>query len=113
MWVFTTDGFYSAVAHHDDRTMLLVRCRSEADAKALAQRMTTLMPEPAVLYTPNADYAWRLLVRREAWGWYLWQYALDIDYPNFKSAVAERQGSSRADIYHDVWATMWEFQRDG
>lgn len=113
MWVFTTDGFYSAVAHREDKTMLMVRCRKEADAKALAKRLTAVTDEPHVLATPEADYAWRLVVPRLAWSWYLWQFAADLDYPNFKNAVAERQGWERADIYHDVWQVMWEYQTDG
>lgn len=115
MWVFTTDGFYSAVMHREDQTKVMVRCRKEADAKALAVRLITVLPDmPAeVKHTPEGDYAYRLVVPREAWAWYLWQFAMGLDYPNFKNAVAERQGLERADIYHDVWATMWEYQTDG
>jgi len=112
MWVFTTDGFYSVVAHREDKDMLMVRCRAEADAKALAKRLTTIMPA-AILHTPEADYAWRLVVPRVVWAWYLSKFVADLDYPNFKDAVAERQGRSRADVYHDVWATMAEVQQHG
>jgi hypothetical protein len=38
---------------------------------------------------------------------------MELDYSNFKDAVAQRQGLERADIYHDVWSVMWEFQQDG
>lgn len=113
MWVFTTDGFYSAVVHRDDPNMVMVRCRKEADAKALAKRLTTVMArEPEVQHTPHADYAYRLTALKAAWAWYLWQSSFDLDYPNFKDAVAERQGLERADIYHDVWSVMWEYQHD-
>lgn len=33
-----------------------------------------------------------------------------VDYPNFKGAVAQRQGWQRADLYHDVWAVLYGLQ---
>ena len=35
-----------------------------------------------------------------------------IDYPNFKDAVAARQGYDRAHRYAGVWRTMHDLQRD-
>lgn len=32
--------------------------------------------------------------------------AAEIDYPNFKSEVARRQGHGRAGVYGEVWATL-------
>jgi 8-oxo-dGTP pyrophosphatase MutT (NUDIX family) len=36
---------------------------------------------------------------------------LDLDYPNFKDAVAQRQGRARADLYHEVWSVLYDLQR--
>jgi hypothetical protein len=111
MWVFTIDGFYSAVEHRDDRAMLMVRCRSKADADRLAIRLLNVMSTPPeVRHTPEGDYAYRVSIPREAWAWYLWQSSFDIDYPNFKDAVYERRGGRRAHLYGDVWATMLALQ---
>jgi hypothetical protein len=117
MWLFTTEGFYSVVQHRTERNTLVVRCRAELDATTLRDRLTVDYPDdpalPEVQHTPTADYGWRLLVPRWTFGKYLRDCANDIDYDNFKNAVAQRQGLERADIYHDVWSVMWEFQQDG
>jgi hypothetical protein len=34
-----------------------------------------------------------------------------IDYDNFKSAVGERQGVAREDVYHRVWHELLAVQR--
>ncbi len=39
--------------------------------------------------------------------------AKEIDYPNFKNAVAERQGTGRAHVYSDVWVTLLGLQEGG
>ncbi len=36
--------------------------------------------------------------------------AAEIDYPNFKSAVAERQGHGRAGRYMRVWSELLGLQ---
>lgn len=35
MWLITTQGFYSVVAHRTDPDRVLVRCRTQADIEAL------------------------------------------------------------------------------
>ena len=34
----------------------------------------------------------------------------DIDYGNFKNAVASRQGYDRASVYGDVWGVLYGLQ---
>jgi hypothetical protein len=113
MWTFTTDGFYSAVQHREDKGIMVVRCRKAADAFALQSRLLERgHPEYTVKHTPEGDYAYRLFIPRTAWAQYLIHAVESIDYPNFKDAVAERQGLDRADVYHDVWQMMLEYQTD-
>ena len=68
MWMFTTDGFYSAVQHREDKTLLVIRCRKEATPR-LAAGPVRVAPEPGVLRQAHAgaDYACRLFVPRLAW----------------------------------------------
>jgi hypothetical protein len=47
---------------------------------------------------------------RVAWSSYVEAAAVGIDYPNFKSAIAARQGPERAHLYADVWTVMYELQ---
>jgi hypothetical protein len=113
MWVFTTDGFYSTVEDRNDKARLIVRSRAKADALNLIEWLGDHdFTSMAMQHTPDADYEWRLFIPRHAWAAYLMDVTKHLDYPNFKNAVAERQGSERADIYHDVWHVMWEFQED-
>jgi len=113
MWVMTTDGFFSAVQHTDKPDSVLVRTRSEVDAVNLCVWLNQRGQMAGLMRTPNADYGWRVLVKRTVWGEYLAEAARRIDYPNFKDAVAVRQGKRRASVYAEVWATLYALQRDG
>lgn len=106
MWLFTTDGFYSAVAHHDDPHTVVVRSRVREDSERLAK----VLGVGEVLETPAQDYRFRVLLPRAAWASYVESAALNLDYPNFKAAVAARQGSKRAHSYGEVWSLMYGLQ---
>jgi hypothetical protein len=112
MWVFTTDGFFSAVEHKEDPSIIVVRTRTAQDAESLRDRLADMRCHVPVQVTPTADYGWRLFVPRGSWSLYLQNMVEAIDYTNFKNAVATQQGLERADIYHDVWHVMYEFQED-
>ena len=107
MWLITTQGFYSVVAHRDDPDRLLVRSRVRGDLEAL--RMQIPGSEP--VETPEADYRWRVEVTRDEWRVALVALSEDIDYDNFKNAVGERCGWERERVYHDVWADLLSLQR--
>lgn len=49
---------------------------------------------------------------RRAWTGALILMAAEIDYPNFKSEVARRQGYGRAGVYGEVWATLLGLQEE-
>jgi len=101
MWVFTRDGFYSAVADKKDPSTLMIRARDEGDIAALAARCGTTWT-----HTPDADYAYRTVVKRAVFGRYLAAEAEGIDYENFKSMVMRRIGVARERIYADVWSVL-------
>src|SRR4051812_47855589 len=102
MWFLTTQGFYSVVEDRDDSRCLLVRARTRADLEALGDQIVGL----EVLETREADYRWRARVLREEWVAAAAQLAHAIDYPNFKEAVDERQGSRRSSLYLKVWLVL-------
>lgn len=109
MWLITTRGFYSVVADHHDDGNVLVRARAREDLGALAD----LLPGIDIEETPRRDYRFRVSVAREAWTTAAAALADEIDYPNFKNAVAERQGPGRAHVYSDVWVTLLGLQEGG
>jgi hypothetical protein len=101
VWLLTTRGFYSVVAHPHDPALVLVRARAREDLEALHELLGGL----EISETPQRDYRWRAAVSRSAWSAALVLLAGEIDYPNFKAAVATRQGAERAHIYGNIWAT--------
>ena len=102
MWVFTTAGFYSVVAHRTRHGYVLVRARTRADMEALK----AWIPDLQVFEDQAADYRWRAAVTTANWQNALASLAGAIDYDNFKDAVAERQGHDRARIYSGVWSLL-------
>jgi hypothetical protein len=108
MWLFTPSGFLSTVADRERPGHALVRARVRADLEAFCARTGT--PEP--LETPARDYRFRTSVPFAVLARDLAAQAEAIDYPNFKAAVAERQGEDRAHRYTRIWAVMHDLQQD-
>lgn len=106
MWLATTRGFYSIVAHRDDESKLLVRSRVEGDLLALRE----LIPTLEIASDDSADYRWRATIDRASFLGALVSFAADLDYPNFKAAVGKRQGPNREALYGRVWATLLDLE---
>jgi len=108
MWLFTTSGFLSIVCDRDHPGDLLVRARTREDIEAFC---AAAPDAPAPTESPDRDYRWRTRVPAAAFATYLAAQGVAIDYPNFKDAVAERQGRDRAHRYAQVGRTMLDLQR--
>ena len=120
MWTATTKGFFSAVQHRDDTSLLVVRTRDHADAERLAAwyaawlndmekfdpTATPNLPLPVITSYEWSDYPWRVIMPRTAWGAFLAESVEDLDYGNFKDAVKDRQGKERAQVYSGVWSVL-------
>lgn len=125
MWTATTRGFFSAVQHNTDPSLLVVRTRDHADATTLrdwyaawqtdmARIQHALTGKPAAVEGPAptittyewSDYPWRVIMPRSAWGAFMAESVEDLDYGNFKDAVKARQGADRAGVYSNVWAAL-------
>ncbi len=108
MWLFTTFGFFSVVQKKAGET-LTVRARDRADLDRLRAR---LLPElgPTEEWT-GTDYAFRATAPREAVARAMAKLVDELDYRNFKNAVAAELGPGRADLYHDVWDVMMRLQK--
>ncbi len=102
MWLLTTFGFFSIVEKSEDRAdgMITVRARVRGDIEALRAKY---LPELAEIEaTPERDYAWRGRVSKAQLGAALGRIAMDIDYAHTRTAVAQRMGYAREQIYYDV-----------
>lgn len=115
MWIATTRGFFSAVEHNTDPTLLVIRTRDHGDAETLRGwyefwadngLLTGPLP-PAVITTyEHSDYPWRVIMPRAAWGEFVSEAIQAVDYGNFKDAVKTTQGPERASVYAGVWQTL-------
>lgn len=112
MWIASTTGFLSAVKAKDDTTDLFVRARVKGDLDALiayAEADTGTAPE--VIAYEVSDYPWRVRVSAATFAGFIAQQVVEIDYHNFKDAVAKVQGKPRAQVYSGVWSTLLGLER--
>lgn len=110
MWIQTTCGFFSIVEKPQDRSagMLTVRARVRKDLEDLRSRY---VPElTAITTSDNTDYRYRCRAPKAAVAAGIGRAVAGIDYDNFKSAIAARQGHARSAIYHQVWDSLLELQ---
>ena len=102
MWIFTTDGFISAVYKHN---AVQVRARDRKSLEDLAAHCKS-----EIKHTPVADYPYRLETDREKLASWLSMQAQMMDYSNFKSEVEAVRGFEFAAPLHKVWDVMHEVE---
>jgi hypothetical protein len=113
MWVMTTIGFFSIVEKPGDRAdgMLTIRARQRGDLEALQREMLPALGN--ISDAGGSDYPFRARAARADVAEALRRMVDMLDYPNFKSAVAARQGRARAQHYGRVWSILCDLQREG
>ncbi len=112
MWLLTPLGFFSIVMKPEDAGdgMLTVRARVRGDLDALR---AALLPELGPTQeSRGTDYRFRGRAPRAAVAAAMARIAETLDYDNFKSEVARRQGGKREHLYHEVWAVLIRMQGD-
>lgn len=108
MWVFTTNGFFSAVQNDNDENLIHVRARFEGDLERLCKAYGV---KPDVLHTPKNDYPFRMDFKRETWSHIMAEEARKIDYTNFKQKISEESHGARYRAYSVVWGIMRNYDR--
>ena len=101
MWLFTQQGFLSAVQHRDNHDLLMVRARDRASLEPLVVAFGA-----EVLHTPRADYPYRVIVAKNQFSGWCSQQVQQIDYDNFKNRMYGVRGRGFVEALHDVWAAM-------
>lgn len=111
MWILTACGFYSVVQKPEDVVdgMVSIRARVLADLQALASYLPNMGP---IIESDDSDYRYRVIARQDDFAAAAAEMVREIDYSNFKSVVAERQGHERADVYSSVWLDLLTLQKD-
>lgn len=110
VWLITPLGFFSVVRKPADikAKSLTVRARVRADLETL--RSSCLPALGPIRESDTNDYRFRATVSQAAFAQAMACLVQELDYPNFKDEVARRQGHARADLYHEVWATLHRLQ---
>lgn len=100
MWIFTKEGFVSAVSNRDIDG-LIVRSRDKAALDVLAVQANV-----EIMKSPKADYPYRVFVSKESFWIWVNSTIEHLDYANFKAKVAKTRGPEYARALHEVWAVM-------
>lgn len=101
MWIYTTQGFTSAVAHRDQPGHMLLRFRDPQSARLIAEALSVGYTESP----PPADYGWRAVVSLGEFTRWLTAEAALVDYDNFKNACAKADpnyASALARVWHST-----------
>lgn len=110
MWIITPLGFFSVVQKPADvaTDSLTIRARVAADLAAL--RLAVLPQLSPVQESTHNDYRFRASAPRTAVMQAMSALAGNLCYDNVKDEVARVQGIDRADLYHEVWDTLYRLQ---
>ena len=123
MWIFTKYGFFSAVcARQGDggpgqpvaKDRIMVRARVRSHLEALQDRFADLLGDSEIKEFVGTDYAFRIFLPKTVWSNVVAELTNELDYDNFKSAVARHQGREGAAYehsLHDVWSVMYGLQK--
>jgi len=106
MWIFTKNGFVSAVRKNAHPDVLTIRAR---DKESLAELIDLTGAELAK--SPDGDYPYRIFVKPEVFAEWLSTSALDVDYDNFKNRVWDTRGDEFHDALGAVWSAMYKLQQ--
>ena len=101
MWVFTQDGFISAVDNKVKPGLLAVRARDRQSLEALSE-----MAGSEIEFTPRRDYQYRTYVSREMLEDFVKLSIETLDYPNFKDRLYVSRGKQFAHAAGNVWTSM-------
>jgi hypothetical protein len=118
IWIFTTEGFYSAVEETKLKRhigQISVRAREPGALELLRERYMPGLSDTSV--TPRgvtADYRYRAWVDRDQFAEGMANVARAVDYDNFKSAAGAKRGFGRFEkALHEVWSVMSRLQPGG
>lgn len=129
MWIYSTTAGHLSATRADFRSPVyadmprpdgwdtepwtMVRSRVRDDLVQLVERYGELVPSRTdIIELSHHDYPHRLLVPQREWVAVIGRLAEDVQYSNFKQAVAEQartpeEGQARAALYHRVWSVMY------
>lgn len=111
MWLITNFGFFSIVEKPNQKgsKLLTIRARVKEDLEQLRKQYLSNLGD--IQTGGGSDYKYRAVAPRTAIAEAFAKAIRDIDYSNFKSSVADKQGSHRAHLYHGLWSILFKLQQ--
>ena len=107
MWLMTNLGFFSVIQKEND-DFLTVRSRIKRDLEVLKERYIPNLGH--IIHGGGTDYQYRAKVSHDDMAEAVKKIVMDIDYPNFKNSVAEKQGRKRAKVCGELWEVLTTLQ---
>ena len=101
MWLFTDNGFVSAIRYDNNKNEITVRARDKQSLEELVE-----LTNAEVIKRTDTDYPYRVIISDADWSSWVASKALTIDYPNFKNRVYKTRGQKFAHLLSDVWGVM-------
>ena len=109
MWIFTKDGFFSAVQKPGQlESKITVRARCKKDIHRFVKAVG--IPKKEIRFQAATDYEYRVEASKTDWIDYLSTAAENINYANFKHEV-EVEDPERGKVYMDVWSAVLRLAR--
>ena len=108
MWLFSRDGFYSAVKDkYCNDGELMIRARIKVDLERLLEKIES---DDEILTFGHADYRYRVKIKAYQWIKYVAKEAADIDYDDVKDTITWHE-PNRSMAYYDCWQALYRFQQ--
>ena len=100
MWLFTSEGFVSVVAHSEKPDTLLVRARDERSLLSLVEATGATLR-----HSNTSDYPFRIEDSRGAYSAWVADQIAELAYTNYKAHMWSERPEF-GDALHDVWVAM-------
>ena len=111
MWIFSKDGFFSAVFDkYCNSGELMIRSRCKDDLSRLSKKLYGYSDESYILEMEHTDYRYRMKILKHEWADYLINCAYDINYENVKEHIVPAGDNLRKDAYFQVWTALYRWQ---
>lgn len=108
MWIFTKDGFFSAVKDkYCDDSDLMIRARLKIDLERMLEKIDS---KAEILVIEQADYRYRVKIKAYQWVKYVGSEAADIDYDNVKGTITWHE-PNRSTAYQECWQALYRLQQ--
>ena len=110
MWLFTRDGFFSAIqGNYCNTSEVVVRARVKRDLMRLLTKIGR--PDDHIITLDHSDYRCYIKLTKLEWADYLSSEALAIDYSNVKDAISDGL-YERSEAYYACWTSLHWFQAE-